>query len=181
MSRHEDDHDIRTATALVHAVPGATMEVGLPCGASMVVGRHPAADVSPCEWRRFLLGAQDPGLSAARSRFRLQRIGGVVAASAAGSFVDRRDAAMRWLCTGLGGAGAAAVLRDASADRLDPVSADAVSATIRPDAGLGVTVVGMRIDAPCLRDRLEDLAITVLAELLVAELAAGFAVEDREV
>lgn len=171
MTTPTDDHHIRGASALVHAVPGAAMEVALPCGATMVVGHHPAADVSPCEWRRFLLEARDPGLSSVRTHFRVRTIGGALVPISGGVFADRGDPAVRWLCTELDARSSATALRHASGDGFDVVS-DAVSATVRPDPHLGVTVVGVRIDAPCRRDRLDDVAIAVLAELMVTELAA---------
>lgn len=133
----------------------------------MIVGRHPAADVDPCEWRRFVI---DPGCGALR-RMRDQTvvdtIGGSLSTDGYGAFRDERDPAVRWFVSPLDGRSTANAVRRR---QLGGLPEDAVSMSIRHDAALGVSVVALRLDAPCMSGRLDDVAIDAVAAVLVAEL-----------
>ena len=53
---------------------------------------------------------------------------------------------------------------------------EVVSATVRPDFELGVTVVGVGIDAPCMATALDTLAADIGGALAVAELCASISI-----
>ncbi|MEL6894002.1 MAG: hypothetical protein AAFP84_20600, partial [Actinomycetota bacterium] len=45
---------LRLATALVHAIPGAALELRTDQNERIVVGTNPSADIDPCKMRRVV-------------------------------------------------------------------------------------------------------------------------------
>ena len=67
-------------------------------------------------------------------------------------------------------------IRDRRSAELDGIDEDGVTATLRPDGDLGIVVVGIGVDDEGLQPRLNDLASSVAAALLVGELERGLPV-----
>lgn len=168
------DERLRLATAMVHSIPGATLRVGNGVQ-SVVIGAHPAADLSPCRWRGMLTSADLSGGIGAWADCRLLAVGGVLERTRSGMFVDRSDPGCRWAAFRLPPCVAFDVLKQTP---LDPLPDDAVTATVRPDPELGVTIIGIGVDAPGMADVLEDLAASVYASLSVAELTMSIPVVE---
>jgi hypothetical protein len=152
------------ATALAHAVDGAELSLADGQGRRVWVARHPSADVDPCRWRSFVCSriASEPGIAT-----EVVALSGRLRAMDSGGFADQQDPSLRWFATRLCPNGVAVALQRLW---LDEIPEDAVTATIRPDPALGVTVIGLRIDAPCLYARLGDLVAAAIGACLVAEL-----------
>jgi hypothetical protein len=155
------------ATAIVHAAGGAELHLQDRRFRKVWVAGHPSADIDPCRWRRFVCDRLDrlPGVET-----KVVAVGGRLTATTSGAFSDRMDPRLHWFVTNLCPHRAANVLREAD---LGGVLQDKVTATIRPDSQLGVTVVGLRLDAPDFEERLSELAITAIAACLVAELESA--------
>ncbi|MEM7141202.1 MAG: hypothetical protein AAF548_09235 [Actinomycetota bacterium] len=166
---------VRHAAALVHSVDGAEMRLRDGHGRQLSVGRHPSADVDPCRWHRFV-SADHPHPRTIAATV-VEGIAGRLEDHGGGIFADRHDPSMRWFVSALCPGSTVAALREVD---LGEIPDDAVTASVRPDPALGVTVVGVRVDAPCFQDRLGDLALAAMSECLVAELVAALPARDRQ-
>lgn len=163
------------ATALVHAVDGAEMLLRDGQGRMLSVGRHPSADVDACRWHRFVAAGRTlpPDVGATT----VESVSGRLRARGGGVFADRTDASQRWFVAALCPGATVAALRGLD---LGPVPDDAVTATVRPDPALGVTVVGLRVLAPCFHDGLDRLGLAAVAACLTAELVASVLADERQ-
>ena len=168
---------VRHAAALAHAVAGVSLRLRAPNGERLVVGRHPAADIGPCEWRRFVAAPASLRLARFRSAVDLERIEGVVRPLGGGAFGDRRTAGVRWLTTDLDQPEVVQVLQAADGEHRVHTGVDVgdVTAVIRPDVGLGVSVVRLEVAGPALGRDVDEMAVGVAANLLVAELEQALA------
>lgn len=159
---------LRRASALAHVVDGAVLRLLAPDGAELVVGRHPAADVGPCEWRRLMALPCAGPMAAYRDGMELIDVAGTVSDLGGGLFRSGEAAGeTHWFATGVCGAMAGQALRDTP---LDEISSEHVTATIRSDAELAVSIVGMRFDPEVRADRQEELVRSAYAGCLIAEL-----------
>ena len=94
-------------------------------------------------------------------------VGGSLSTDGCGAFRDAHDPAMRWFVSPMDGRSTANAVCHR---QLGGLPEDAVSMSIRHDAALAVSVVALRLDAPCMTGRLDDVAIDAVAAVLVAEL-----------
>ncbi|MEM9465450.1 MAG: hypothetical protein AAGA90_08740 [Actinomycetota bacterium] len=163
------DERLLLASALVHARPGGHLTAIDGHGRTAMIGRHPSADVDPCRWRATLIDVIEGRISHLLDGLELESIGGSLESSDSGGFVDRMEPGRRWFAVHLPPCLVVDTLR---AVELGELPDDAVTATVRPDPELGVTVVGIGVDAPCMADGLERLALDVASALAVAELCA---------
>ena len=112
-------------------------------------------------------------------RLELPSVGGSLESARAGGFVDHDDPMRRWFATRLSPDVVTDVLRSVE---LGEVPEHLVSAKLRPDASLGVTVIGLAVshgvggDHGAISDR---LAGDVAAALAVAELFASLPVRGH--
>ncbi|MEM8709129.1 MAG: hypothetical protein AAGE98_21895 [Actinomycetota bacterium] len=166
---------LRLATALVHTLPGAALVAVGRDGRTLTVGRHPSADVDPCRWRSVVVGDAGGRVSGLLDGLELSELGGSLETSAGGAVVDRTAPERRWFAVALPPCIVVDVLRGVD---LRGLPEEAVTATLRPDPELGVTVVGVGIDAPYPDAALDELATDVAAALAVAELCAALPVID---
>ena len=166
---------VRHATALVHALDGAEMKLRDGHGRSLTVGRHPSADVDPCRWHRFVRAGRHHPRSVASTL--VEGVGGRLVDRGGGIYGDRHHDGLRWFVTTLCPGLAVAALRNAE---LGPVPEEVVTATVRRDDALEVTMVGVHVDAPCLDRSLDDLALRIHAACLVAELGADLLAESPQ-
>ena len=166
------DERVVHATALTHALPGSALVVADENHRELTIARHPSAQIDPCRWRRAIVRAihrPEPGLGSVS----LVTVAGDTSRCEGGTFVDHRDPLRRWTTTTLSACELTHVLRSAELDGIDD---DGVTATLRPDGDLGIVVVGIGVDDEGLQARLNDLASSVAAALLVGELERGLPV-----
>lgn len=166
--------DLELAAAVAHAVPGAQLTIRSANGGHVVVGHHPAADLSLCELRRRLVGrrhaaATGGGVAAGPAGVepvRLLDIGGVLDAVGGGVFRDVSDRLTRWVVSS---ACAGRTVRALRATPLDDIPEECVTAALRPDRHLGATVVGLRVEGDRRAGAVDDLALRLATSLLIAE------------
>ena len=128
---------LRLAAALTHSIAGAQLRIDADTGERLVVGTHPAADLDPCKLRRIVGSA-----AASRLTDQLDRL---TAIEFAGSLTERPGGVFE---IADGHRVRRAVTTFVTADgvlelvgRLADVADSAVEATLRPDGGVGVTVI----------------------------------------
>lgn len=167
-----DDH-LRLAAATVHGLPRAELRLRSPEGEETVIARHPAADLTPCAFRRLVAEAclahdADPGEPSLRVASAL--VGGGLVDLGGGVLGARTTCGReeRWLGTTLGWQQVRSLL---AATDGDDVRRAAIEATVAPDELLDVTLVGLtssRADAVAALDRVAvDVAAALLADELV--------------
>lgn len=166
---------LRLATALVHAVPGAVLELRTDQHERIVVGNHPSADIDPCKMRRIVAAMACPNRPDLAGRVSEVSFGGELVDMGGGVFATRTGGREhRWLASLLGFPTLAELLDDAGPDTLP---SDVMHATLKPDPELGVTVVGVTVEDDRFADRIDDVAADVAAACFVAELC-GVTSED---
>ena len=167
------DERLELATALVHTLPGGVLVAVNDAGRRITVGRHPSADVDPCRWRSVLVDRIEGRVQAPFADLSLCEIGVSLERAKSGGFIDRAEPDRHWFAAKLPPCVAVQVLREVN---LKGLSEEAVSASVRPDLELGVTVVGVGIDAPCMANALDTLAADIGGALAVAELCASISI-----
>ncbi|MEM9200680.1 MAG: hypothetical protein AAGC53_03430 [Actinomycetota bacterium] len=170
------DERLLLATALVHALPGAQLTAVDNLGRRIVVGEHPSCDVDSCRWRSTLVASLEGRVRHVADGMQFDTVGGSLEPAATGGFIDRNTPEKRWFAALLPPCVAVDTLRNVE---LGMLPEEAVSATVRPDPELGVTIVGVSIDAPCMIEQLDQLGGDVAAALAVAELCTGLPVRKR--
>jgi len=76
---HHIDLDLlRAATALVHAIPGASLQLECAGGGAVLAGHCPSADLTPCQLRRVVAAEAVPGGADLVSRITAMAIGGTL-------------------------------------------------------------------------------------------------------
>ncbi|MEO0493544.1 MAG: hypothetical protein AAF081_09025 [Actinomycetota bacterium] len=169
------DERLELATALVHAVPGGALVAHDDAGRTLTVGRHPSADVDPCRWRAVVADHVSGRVQSVFGSLALAELGGSLMRAPSGGFIDRSAPERHWFAVKLPPCLVVQTLRDVD---LNGLPEEAVSASVRPDPELGVTVVGVGIDAPCMVDALDSLAADVGSALAVAELCASIPIVE---
>ena len=167
------DERLELATALVHALPGGALVAVNDTGQKITVGRHPSADVNPCRWRSVVVDHIQGRVQPAFADLSLCEIGGSLERVESGGFIDRAEPDRHWFAAKLPPCVAVQVLREV---KLKGLPEEVVSASVRPDLELGVTVVGVGIDAPCMANALDTLAADIGGALAVAELCASISI-----
>ena len=171
------DEPLLLASALVHARPGAELAAVDRAGRRLVVSTHPSGDVDPCRWRAMVAAAVDGADPFLLEGMRLSDVGGCLVPAAGAGVRDRRDPGRRWFALRLPACLAVDVLRAVDLGR---VPAESVSAVVRPDPVLGVTVVGLGVeDDDSDETQLSHLASAVTAAWTVAELIHGLSAVER--
>lgn len=169
------DDRLVLATALTHTLQGAVLSVEDPFGGTVTVGRHPSSDVDPCRWRATVADARATGRVSMLAELTVTGLGGAVRRTESGMFAEHHDPLRRWTAVMLAPCVAADVMRSLT---LGDIAEDSVTATIRPDPELGVTVIGVGVDETWMEDALEELAGDLAAALAVAELTHTLPVAD---
>lgn len=166
------DERVVLATALVHSIPGGLLVVADEEHRQLTIGRHPSAEIDPCRWRAAVVRVvrrDDPGLGS----ISLVDVAGSLARLDNGSFADRNDPLRRWLVVPLAPCAVADALRRVD---LGGLPEDDVTATVRPDLELGLTLVGVAVEREEQVEELDELIGDVAGALLVAELEASLPV-----
>lgn len=159
---------LRLAAALCHTVPGAQLHLRTDGDATVVVGPHACADIDPCAMRRVVAVsacAHQPDLSAHLTGIEL---GGALV-DLGGGVAGSQDAGreQRWIATLLPPDRVIAILDDAGSGVIPD---EALQATVRPDAGLGVTVVKISSADPRFDHALDAVVEQVAASCFIEEL-----------
>ncbi len=167
------DERVVLAAALVHATHGSSMVVAGEDGRRLTIGRHPSADLDPCRWRAQVASAQRHPARCGLGAVRLVGVGGSLRRSGAGVWFAAGDPLARLI--------AAVDVDDRrlvevlQATDLGSVPDESVTAVLRPDAQLGVSIIEVSIDAHGPRDAVDDVALRIHGALLVDRLSADLA------
>jgi hypothetical protein len=170
---------LRQTIVLAHVADGAELRMRTGAGTELVVSRHPAADLTPCQVRAALLAAALPGNVDCFALVEQLELGGSLTDLGGGVFFSSRGPAPeRWFATCLPPDDVAAM---AAANDLG-LPADAVTCAVLADPEVAVSAVRIRAGAPGHEDRLDDAArwlhgACVVEELLREALGAPSAVE----
>ena len=166
---------VRRASALIHGVDGAVLRLKDGHGREVSIGRHPSADVDPCRWRRFV--AADHHHPPAVAETVVSQINGRLEDRGA-VFADRRDVRARWFVSSLCPGSVAWALR--GVDLEGKFDEDNITATLRPDLELGLTIVGIKIDGPFSPGCIDHFGQGALAACLVGELKASLMTAESQ-
>lgn len=155
---------LRLAAALTHSIAGAQLRVDADTGESLIVGAHPAADLDPCKLRRIVSSAAASRLSDQLGRLTAIEFAGSLTERAGGVFeIADTDRVRRAVATFVTADGVLELIA-----RLDDVADSAVEATLRPDGGVGVTVIEFAAP-PEAEAELDAIAERVASMCFVAE------------
>ncbi|MFK7918190.1 MAG: hypothetical protein AB8G14_08950 [Ilumatobacter sp.] len=159
---------LRLAAALGHTVPGTELFLHTDTGERVVVSTHPAGDISPCAFRRVIAASACPNQPDVAQRVAGVTIGGALFDLGGGVFSARCvGVEQRWVASLLD-ANRVSKLLDAVG--LDSVPDDALHARLKPDSGLGVTVLAIGVSDARFHHALDEIAAQVAATCFVEEL-----------
>jgi hypothetical protein len=159
---------LRLGVGLVHAVPHAELYLTTNDHRVVVVGSHPAADLDPCSMRQTVLASACPAAPDLSRWIAAVDVGGSLRPVGGGLFRCTVGAAeQRWFASLLRSELILELL-----ERLDvsDLPGDALLASVRPDVALGMSSVCISVAAPCMDERLDEIASTAYATCLVEEL-----------
>ena len=164
---------LRLAAALGHTVPGAEFRLHTDRGESIVVGRHPTADIDPCAMRRVVAASACPGHRDHSQRVVDVSVGGALTDIGGGVYASRfAGCEQRWVASLLEPQCLADLLDDVG---LDAVPDEAMHACIKPDSGLGVTILTIAANDARYHHALDEIAAQAAAACFVEELRRGAA------
>ena len=159
---------LRLAVALGHTVQGAELRLHSDQSEEIVVSSHPAADIGPCEMRRMVIASSCAQVPDHSGRIRTITCGGSLEDLGGGVFrVLRGGTEQRWI---------ASLLRpEVVSDILDLVGvdgvpADAMHGCLKPDSGLGVTMLVITSNEPRYDHALDEISAQAAASMFVEEL-----------
>lgn len=159
---------LRLATALTHTAAGAEMRLSTDHDETVIVSHHPAADIDPCAMRRVVAASSCPGNVDHSERIADIEVGGSLTDFGGGVFGSQlHDGEQRWI--------ASLLVPDVVSRILDEVGsgtvpADAMKATVKPDAGLGVTVFIISSNNATYDHAIDEVAAQAAAACFVEEL-----------
>lgn len=159
---------LRLAAALAHTVPGAELRLHPAQGQSILVARHPAAEIDPCDLRRTVLAAACPARPDPSRWIDRLELAGSLADEGLRLYRDLASPLPRWWTVTLLRHGAVAEAIGAIA--IDHLPDDAVEATLVPDNALGVTAVRIEALRAGFGVEVHALAVAVNAALAAREL-----------
>ncbi|MFT6763968.1 MAG: hypothetical protein ACJAXA_002632 [Candidatus Aldehydirespiratoraceae bacterium] len=167
---------LRLATALGHTVPGAQLRLHTDRDEIIMVSHHPAADIDPCAMRRVVAASSCAGQPDLSQRIVDVTICGGLVDTGGGVFSRSvGDVEQRWIASLLQPQRLADLLDDVG---LEVVPDDAMSARMKPDSALGVTVLAITVNDARFHHALDEIAARTAAACFVEELrcdAAGTA------
>lgn len=161
---------VRLGAALVHAIPGALLSVETCWRDRVTVGRHVSCDVDPCRFRNLVAASRCPGRPDLARHVNRVELAGSVHDLGGGVLrtCTRHGVEQRWIATLLP--------PDVVVDWLvDQPCGDAIEASVKPDADLGVTMVVASTADPLATGMLEELGLSLAARVAVDELIGGLA------
>lgn len=160
--------NLRLATALVHAVPRAELRLTCNGDRQVIVSAHPAADIGICAFRRVVMASACPARPDCSDWIQDLAIAGTLTAVGGGAHVGNDGTHERhWFATLLRPQRVCALLEGLD---VAGVSDGAMTATLKPDPGLGVTVVSTTLDGSWPHQVGAEVATAALQACLVEEL-----------
>ncbi|MFQ5556487.1 MAG: hypothetical protein ACE5GB_03120 [Acidimicrobiales bacterium] len=167
---------LRLAVGLVHSVPGAELCLTMNDGTRRRVGTHPSADIDPCAMRRVLLAGACSTRPDPSRWIRQVHLQGSVRHEGAGIYRDLSATARWWTATLLGPGEVSGHLTALRAIELPDVELPdiEVSAAIKPDDGLGVTIVALSAPRARHDSVVRELTMAATSLFLVNEVFACF-------
>ncbi|MEL6894426.1 MAG: hypothetical protein AAFP84_22745, partial [Actinomycetota bacterium] len=129
-----DLNNLRLAAALAHTAPGAELQLFCGGGAQVTVSQHPAADMTPCQFRTILISllsnGAPPSIVHPAARITLVEIGGALVDLGGGVQRSRTLCGIeqRWITTSLPWSDVCDVLDRAGPEGLPD---DAMNANVR--------------------------------------------------
>lgn len=160
---------LRTAVALVHSTPGATL--CLQCAGDQVVvaGHGPTADLTPCQLRRVVLAEARTNDDLLVSRIHALSVGGTLEPVGPGIHRATGGATVHHVTSLLGPSLVTAVLQEVGEG-----GGGRAEVAVRPDGQLGVTCVRLAVCEPD-PERLEGISASVAGALLSEEASRSLA------
>ncbi|MEM9200676.1 MAG: hypothetical protein AAGC53_03410 [Actinomycetota bacterium] len=131
---------VRLAVGLAHGVSGATLTVDTARGTRLHVHRGPSADVDLCTLRRSVIGSGRIGRPDAAWADTQFEVGGVLERTKGDIHRRRVGAFEHWFATLMH---PGHVFDRLESLDVDPTVSALVEVTLKPDPGLGVTIVGV--------------------------------------
>jgi hypothetical protein len=160
--------NLRLATALVHAAPQAELRLTCDGGRQVIVASHPAADIDICAFRRVVMASACPARPDCSEWIHGVAIGGSLTTVGGGAYVSNDGTHERhWFATLLRPEHVCTLLENLDVAELPD---GAMTATLKPDPGLGVTVVSTTIDELGSQQFGTEVAVAALQACLVEEL-----------
>ncbi|WP_040491965.1 hypothetical protein [Ilumatobacter nonamiensis] len=169
---------LRLAAALCHAVPGAQLRLHTDRDETVVVGHHVGADIDPCAMRRVVAASACPHQPDLSAHLSGMEVGGALidlGGGVAGSQHAGRE--QRWIASLLPADRIISILDDSGSGLIPD---DAMKATVKPDPGLGVTVLMITSIDPRFDHALDAVVEQVAASCFVEELRTSMSNLDRE-
>lgn len=159
---------LRLSASLAHHVPSVKVALHRHRRAPLVVGFGPDADVDPCTIRQMLLARGGPTQGTGTALATKIEMWGC-STTAAGDVVRVRqdDQDQRWFATLLAPSLIHQLLQDLECE---PQGGGVVSATLKPDPGLGVTSVCIAVVHPMTEAAVDELAMAAYSTCVVHEL-----------
>lgn len=165
---------LRLATALVHVVPGASLELRSVRGGVVVVGHEGAADLDPCALRRVVLSSASPRQPNLGERVDHFEMGGALSDCGGGIFsISGAAIEQRWIASLLPPERVAVLLDEVAVDGLPD---DVVDVRLRPDRDLAVTLVVITVKDPKFAHAIDDVAARAAGACFVDELRQSMSV-----
>lgn len=160
--------NLRIAAALVHVAPQAELHLTCDDDRRVVVSSHPAADIDICAFRRVVMASACPARPDPSEWIHDVVIGGSLTAVGGGAYVSNDGSHERhWFATLLRPERVCTLLENLDVAELPD---GAMTATLKPDPGLGVTVIATTIDEPGSQRFGTEVATAALQACLVEEL-----------
>lgn len=160
--------NLRLATALVHAAPRAELRLTCDGPRQVIVSSHPAADIDICAFRRVVMASACPARPDCSDWIHEVTIAGTLTAIGGGAYVSTAGTdEHHWFATLLRPENVCALLEDLDVAGMPD---GAMTATLKPDPGLGVTVVATALDESWPHRLRAEVATAALQACLVEEL-----------
>ncbi|MFN3219682.1 MAG: hypothetical protein ACE367_24620 [Acidimicrobiales bacterium] len=160
--------NLRLAAALVHAAPQAELQLTCDGDRHVIVSSHPAADIDICAFRRVVMASACPARPNPSEWIHDVVIGGSLTAVGGGAYVSNDGSHERhWFATLLRPERVCALLENLDVAEMPD---GAMTATLKPDPGLGVTVISTTIDEFGSQQFGTEVATAALQACLVEEL-----------
>ena len=168
---------LRLIVSLAHHVANAELIVHRRGMRPLHVGFHDEADVGTCQFRQMLMSRTCPIRVEVTHRLAGVEVGGALEPLEGDLYracIDGRE--HRVFATFLN---PDLVFSLVESLECDPDAATNVTATLRPDPGLGVTTVIVGVDDPALEARIDELARAAYDACLVEELLISAGADHR--
>ncbi|MEM7287895.1 MAG: hypothetical protein AAF480_16200 [Actinomycetota bacterium] len=169
---------LRLIVSLAHQVPDAELTVHRRASRSLQVGFQTGADIDLCQFRRMLMSSACPVQADIANRIEEVEVGGSLEVVDADLFrLEIEGHEHRLFATLVNPDLVFEILESLDCD---PHVSHNVTATLRPDPGLGVTTVVIGVEDESLESRIDELARLAYDACLVEELLISAMDDDAD-